>query len=357
VKRPGCIAVLLVGLFPWSPAPAHVLRNRGALDAVNRQLQGQVVDHTNNHGTDRRIWSPSLGQKRDLYVYLPPGFDPHLRYPFLLWLHGFAQDESSFLNDIAEPLDRAIAAGKLPPMIVAAPDGSLTGRDCLFSPGSFFLNTKAGAFEDFLMVDVWNFLMSHYPIRPEPEAHVIAGTSMGGGAAFNKAFKYPDRFRSVLGVFPPVNTRWEDCHGRYRAPFDPCCWGWRTDFSRKHEVMGRFYGIITIRQRAFTNPLFGRRLPPGTVDEISRNNPIEMLDLYDVQPGVPEMFIAYAGKDQFFIDAQVESFLYVTRERGLKVEVAYDPRGKHDRATALKFLPRIVDWLAARLGPYGPCGK
>lgn len=353
MKYHGWIALVLMGLAPWSYSSAHVLRNRGALDAINRRLSGQVVDYTNNHGTDRRIWSPSLGQRRDLYVYLPPGYDPCLRYPFMLWLHGFSQDESSFLKDVAEPLDRAIAAGKLPPLIVAAPDGSLSGSDCLFSPGSFFLNTKAGAFEDYIMVDVWDFVTRRYPIRPEPEAHVIAGTSMGGGAAFNKAIKYRDRFHVVLGIFPPLNARWLDCHGRYRSKFDPCCWGWRTEVGHRFEVVGRFYGIITIRQRDFVIPLYGRHPMDNVIEEVARENPIEMLVRYNVQPGDLAMLIAYGGKDQFFIDAQVESFLFVARERGLKVEVLYDPNGKHDRATALEFLPAIVDWLAVQLGPYG----
>ena len=94
------------------------------------------------------------------------------------------------------------------------------------------------------MQDVWDFVTSHYPIRPEPEAHAIAGVSMGGGGAFHTAIKYPDRFKTAVGFIPPLNTRWEDCHGRYMANFDPNCWGWRTDFSRGREVVGRFYLVL-----------------------------------------------------------------------------------------------------------------
>ena len=104
--------------------------------------------------------------------------------------------------------------GQLSPAIVAAPDGSLHGTDCMLSAGSFYINSKAGAFEDYLMTDVWDFLFTNYPIRPEPEAHVLAGASMGGGGAFNLAIKYRDRFKTVVGVFPPVNMRWLSCRGR-----------------------------------------------------------------------------------------------------------------------------------------------
>src|SRR5436305_1252541 len=83
-------------------------------------------------GADRRIWSEALGEGRDLYVYLPPGFDPRQCYPVVFWLHGIGQDEQSFLTDgVAEIFDRAIACGQLPPVIVVAPDGSRLGRPSL----------------------------------------------------------------------------------------------------------------------------------------------------------------------------------------------------------------------------------
>jgi S-formylglutathione hydrolase FrmB len=347
------MAVLLLALAPGGQARANVLRNRHELDRVNARLGGRVLDYTRNHGADRRIWSPALGERRDLYVYLPPGFDPCRRYPLAIWLHGFAQDESVFLRDVIVPLDRAILDGTVPPLIVAAPDGSLHGLDCYFSAGSFFLNSKAGRFEDFLMVDVWDFVTQRFPVRPEREAHAVVGVSMGAGAAYNKAFKYPDRIGVVVGLFPPLNWRWLDCHGRYRADFDPCCWGWRTDFDRRHQPIARYYGLITIRLGRLAGPLYSRG-DPQVLPDIIANNPIEMLAIHDVRPGQFAMYIGYGGKDQFNIDAQVESFLYVAHHRGLEPTVRYDPEGKHDRATALRFMPDIFAWLGQQLFPFGP---
>ena len=352
VKHAGWMTVVLLALTPWSSASAHPVRRFFELDRVNRQIAGHILDYTRNHGADRRIWSPALGQKRDLYVYLPPGFDPCKFYPMILWLHGHAQDEFVFLRDAIVPLDAAIQSGKLPPVIIVAPDGSLRGMDCLFSPGSFYLNTEAGRFEDYLMVDVWQFALRHFPIRPERGAHAVMGVSMGGGSAFNKAIKYSDCFGIALGLFPPLNLRWQDCHGRYRGNFDPNCWGWRTDFVHRRTIIARFYGI-PVHLRAIISPLYSRR-NPETLPAIVRNNPIEMLDLYDVRPGQFEMYVAYGGKDQFNIDAQVESFLFAARERGLEVGVGYVPNGKHDRPTAEKLLPGIVEWLAPRLAPFAP---
>jgi pimeloyl-ACP methyl ester carboxylesterase len=287
-----------------------------------------------------------------MYVYLPPDYDPNQRYPLMLWLHGWAQDEHSFIKYVVEPIDSAITSGKLPTMIIAAPDGSFKGKAGCRSAGSFFLNTKAGAFEDYVMQDVWNFMMLNYPIRPEREAHVIAGASMGGGAAFNLAIKYRDRVKVVIGIFPPLNTRWLDCHGRYMANFDPDCWGWRTDFSRGWEVIGRFYGLYTIHLRSAIVPLYGRG--PQVLGNVSRENPIEMIDSFCLREGELCMYVGYGGRDQFNLDAQVESFLFAAREHGLTVEVGYDPRGKHDAATARGLFPGVVQWLAPLLAPYSP---
>jgi hypothetical protein len=332
---------------------AHLLPRPFRLDRLNRKLCGKVVDHTRNHGRDNRIWSNSLGEKRDLYVYVPPGYDPANRYPLALYLHGFREDESAFLEEVVEPLDRAIACGKLPPIIIAVPDGSIHGVSCLASAGTFFINSKLGAFEDFLMKDVYPFVLGHYPIRAEPEAHLLLGVSMGGGAAFTHALKYRHCFKLVAAIFPPLNTRWVSCRGRYMDDFDPCCWGWREDFSRGHEVVGRFYGVITVRLRTVINPLYGRH-NPDTLALVSANNPIELLDRLDVKPGEMEMYVGYAGKDQFNLDAQAESFLYRARQKGLKVGVGYEPKGKHDVKTGLKLLPGLIEWLRPRLAPYSP---
>jgi S-formylglutathione hydrolase FrmB len=346
-----CGAVLALG-FSFAPVRAALGHNRVHLERLNQRLAGKVMDHTHNHGADRRIWSPALGELRDLYVYLPPGFDPDQLYPVILYLHGFQQDELSFLTLLVEPLDAAMATGKLPPAIVAAPDGSLKGRPSLTSAGSFFVNSNAGNFEDYIIQEAWGFVLHHYPIRPEREAHVLAGASMGGFGAYNLAMKYPDQFAVVVGIFPPVNLRWVNCHGRYMANFDPCCWGWRTTVDRGHEVIGRFYGLITIRVKRVLDPLFGKG--PEAIAAVSRENPIEMLDRLDIPPGLLEMNIAYGGRDEFNIDAQVESFLYRAKQRGLCITVEYDPKGRHNSATARKMLPGIVTWLAPRLAPYSP---
>jgi len=339
----GTGTLLLISLLV--PAEAGWPGHRHALDRVAARLCGQLIDHTHNHGADRRIWSAALCQRRDLYVYLPPGFDPSRRYPLGIYLHGASQDEQSYLEGPALAFDQAIAGGRLPPVIIAVPDGSLQGRQSLFRSASFFANTLAGNFEDYLEQDVWDFLVRTYPIRPERQAHALIGASMGGSAAFAHAIKYRERYNLAIGFHPALNMRWVDCHGRYRGNFDPFCWGWRTEL-RPNESLGRAKGFA-IRFKYLLDPLIGRG--PDAIARLSEFNPIEMLDRYDVRPGDVDLYIAYGGQDELNIDAQVESFLYCARQRGLKVDVAYDPHGRHDLQTGMRLFPAVIDWAAPRV--------
>ncbi|MBM4070987.1 MAG: hypothetical protein FJ271_18865 [Planctomycetes bacterium] len=321
------------------------------LYVVSRKLHGTLVDFTFNHGKDNRMWSRSLEQRRDMYVYLPPGYDPQLQYPIMILMHGFASDEQTIFR-IAPELDSAMVKGTLPPFIVAVPDGSLTGEPCLLTPGSFFLNSEAGAFEDFILQDVWDFMIRRYRIRPERNAHVLAGVSMGGFGAYSLGIRHREGFGVVVGVNAPLNLRWVDKQQRYFSDFDPYNWGWREQF-RPHEPVGRFMGgLLTIRVKHMLGNNFGK--DDEATQQVSAFNPIELIDRTRLRNGELAMYIAYAGQDEFNIDAQVESFLYVCKHRGLEIGVGYKADGKHDSDTAIALLPGVFYFLTPILSPYSP---
>ncbi len=356
-SAPRLAAAVVLALAAAAPAPAdcpllHPIAV-GRLDRVNRTLAGQVLDFTHNHGADRRLYSPALDQKRDLYLYLPPGYDGRTPFPVMVWMHGIGQDEKDFL-DIVNLFDAAIRDGTLPPFVIAAPDGSIRGRASLLNNGSFYVNSDAGRFEDYIVQDVWGFVRRNFAVRPEREAHVLAGASMGGFGAYNLGFKYRHEFGALVGIMPPLNLRYVDCHGRYLANYDPNCVAMRTEI-RPREVIGRFYGVVKVRSRQLIGPLIGRR-NPDAIAIISAENPIEMLCNYDIRPGEFAMFIGYGTEDEFNIDAQVEHFLDVAARRGIRPEVVAVPGGRHNRRTALAMFPALARWLAAQLGPYAPPG-
>src|SRR5438445_9795425 len=64
--------LIVVMVVAATAAPADAILNafricsREQVTKLNAKLTGRVLDYTANHGTDRRIWSPALGEKRDL---------------------------------------------------------------------------------------------------------------------------------------------------------------------------------------------------------------------------------------------------------------------------------------------------
>jgi S-formylglutathione hydrolase FrmB len=348
------IGLVLLALLPLGEVHAQGWRKDvNDVGLMNKKLYGTVIDFTDNHGTDNRIWSPALFQRRDLYVYLPPAFDPHQHYPLMIWLHGFCADEKSFLHHVVPLIDEAIKTGKLPPLIVAAPDGTLSGEPHPCKMGSFFLNSDAGDFADFVLYDVFDFVCAHYPIRTEREAHVLAGCSMGGFAAFNLGIKHREAFGTVIGICPPLNLRWQNSVGNYFSKFDPRSWGWRSEIGSGLSPIARFLDAgKRVNIGDWFEPLFG----PGNaaLNSIAAENPIEMVDAYQLRPRELDMYIGYSKDDEFNIDAQVESFLYLATWRGLSYSVGSVTEGRHCIHTFVKLIPAALDWLNPRLAPFSP---
>jgi hypothetical protein len=348
-------AVGLLALTAPAPAIVNAFRicSKHQVDNLNKTLAGSVLDYTDNHGTDRRIWSATLGEKRDLYVYLPPGYDGRTPFPVMFWFHGIGQDEKNFLF-IVPHLDQAIRCGQFPPCVIVCPDGSITGRPNLRNAGSFYLNSNAGRFEDYVMQDVWGFVTCNFAVHPHRGAHVLAGGSMGGFAAYNLGIKYRDRVGTVVGLLPPLNIRFTDYQNHRFPEYDPNTVAMREELQPCRPI-ARFYGVIVVREKRLTRPLVGARNPEG-IAIASRENPIEMLAAHDVRPGELAMFVGFAGRDEFNIHNQCKHFLDVARGRGLAVTSVEVPDGRHRTESGVKMLPELSAFLSRELAPFVPSG-
>ncbi len=69
--------------------------------------------------------SRSVGVKRKMVIYTPPGYPQDAKYPILYLLHGAGDDETGWTRKgaAAEILDNLYADKKLVPMIVVMPNG------------------------------------------------------------------------------------------------------------------------------------------------------------------------------------------------------------------------------------------
>lgn len=69
--------------------------------------------------------SKTVGVKRRMLIYTPPGYSPAQKYPVLYLLHGIADDERAWCDrgsaDVI--LDNLFAADKAIPMVLVMPNG------------------------------------------------------------------------------------------------------------------------------------------------------------------------------------------------------------------------------------------
>ena len=320
------------------------------LDHLNRKLAGQVVDQTQNHGSDNRICSPILGRPRDLYIYLPPGYNPANAYPLIIFLHGADVDEHDFLDpgDLKD-LDRMMATGEIPPAVIAAPDGTYQGRNRLTSTHSLWVNGLGGRFEDHVVQEVVPYMMANYSIRPEREAHGLLGISAGGFGAMGIALKHRDVFSAVATLAGPLNMRYYTAQGRYGDNFDPATYRTRTEY-KPNQIIAKFYfGFLRRKVKDFIAPVYGTG--PDVLAKIKRDNPADLLKSTDLQPGQLQMYVNYAGLDNYNFDAQALSFVWLAERRGVRSDVVKVPRGRHNLPYIESQEPKGLYWLGEHLLP------
>ena len=345
------VALALV-FVATSAVPAQgQLFDRFKLDKINRQMAGQVVDFTHNHGADRRIYSPILGQPRDLYVYLPPCYNPAKAYPLIIYFHMAAVDEHWFVGSARlRELDAMIQSGEFPPVIVAVPDGLIEGENKFHAPHSMFLNGVRGRFEDHVISEVLPFMTSRYSIRPEREARALLGSSAGGLGASSLALRHPDLFGAVATVGGLHNLRYDTCSGDYRENFDPLTYRWQENYD-PNKLVAKFYlGLTRVRARKFLEPVFGNDVV-AVRGEIAAVNPADILFTAPISQGRPAIYINYAGHDNFNFDAQAESFIWLARSQGIHVDAEVDPKARHNLLYFRRNHILAYHWLASHLLP------
>lgn len=346
-------AVTLAALLaPAAPARAQLafLKRNQNLDKVNGRLCGRVLDYTENHGADRRIVSPILGQPRDLYVYLPPGYNPAKAYPLIFYFHTAYVDENVFIAaNLLSRLDGMMARGEFPPAVVVCPDGLIDDTRPSTGPHSLFINGVSGRFEDHVLQEVLPFVMTNFSIRPEREAHAILGLSGGGFGAMSLALRHRDLFATVATLAGPLNLRYDNCQGNYFANFDPATYRESVTYD-PNRVVGRFYlGLRKTRAAKYIAPVFGEG--PEVVGRIAAVNPADQLAATNLAPGELSIYVNYPGKDNFNFDAQAQSFAWLAAQRGVSVTLDPAPHAGHTVPYFKANHTPAYRWLATHLLP------
>jgi enterochelin esterase-like enzyme len=177
-----------------------------------------------DHGKLERVDydSTTIGVKRWMEVYTPPGYSKDKKYPVLYLLHGIGGNEVHewTRNGAAHVIiENLIADKKIEPMIVVFPNGNATtnaaggargGRGARGGGGDPAAMAGDGwgkNFEGDLLNDIIPFIGSHYSVLGDREHRALAGLSMGGGQSLDFGLGHLDTFAYVGGFSSAPNTR------------------------------------------------------------------------------------------------------------------------------------------------------
>jgi enterochelin esterase family protein len=197
------------------------------VDPVNPLLKtsygsvGQSLLHV--PGPDPLVWEPGdgprgtvhhhfykstlIGDKRDFFVYTPPGYDAGRKepYPIFFVLHGLGDDAAAWLNVGAANviLDNLINSGKAKPMIMVntlgygTPDGPRGAMGAAMIP----------AFARSLVEEVLPQVEKMYHVTKDRRLRAIAGLSMGGAESLYTGLHNIDKF-AYVGSFSGAFVMW-----------------------------------------------------------------------------------------------------------------------------------------------------
>lgn len=142
--------------------------------------EGRVEKH--------RFKSVTLGNEREIAVYLPPHYSPRAKpYPLLVVF-----DEDSYLSLVPTPtiLDNVISEGRIPPIVALLVGNAPGARDTELTCNRDFSRA--------LVTDLLPWAHGLYNFTGDPRYSVVAGSSAGGMAATCSGLWHPDAFGNVL---------------------------------------------------------------------------------------------------------------------------------------------------------------
>src|SRR4051794_15742972 len=162
-----------------------------------------MIVHTlldSSHLAGNLLGDPS---ERDLFVYLPPGYEESdRRYPttYLLQAYGTtaaemmppATDGERWRPPLEDVLDPVFGRMGVRPMIVVIPDGT-----CRYGCGQWVDSPVTGNFESYLLHDVVPHIDETYRTTTYAASRGLFGFSSGGFGSWNVGSRNPDVFGAM----------------------------------------------------------------------------------------------------------------------------------------------------------------
>jgi enterochelin esterase-like enzyme len=189
---------------PWPPAPKVLLAAPEAEPAATPHPRLRL---------HRAFASQTLPGKRDLIVYVPPGYDRHpdRTYPVLYLQDGqnLFDPRTSFIPgrtwEVREHADEAIRAGEVEPTIIVGIYNTehrlaeyTHERDWQHGGG------EAAQYGLTLTREILPFIASRYRVRTDRDSTGLGGSSLGGLVSLYLGLRYATWFGKLAVLSPSV---------------------------------------------------------------------------------------------------------------------------------------------------------
>lgn len=248
------------------------------------------------------VVATELGNRRDILVYLPPGYLEHANACYeVLYLNDGQEHEALGLH---ETLARLTAARRIRPILVVAiptNDNRLHEYGTAVAPNRQGLGSLAAPYTRYVINELMPRIESEFRVCP---GATISGVSLGGLSAFDIAWNHPERFAAV-GVMS--GSFW-----------------WRAAEDETQIDAGKRIAHALVR-RATQSPPFRLWFQVGTRDEVSDRDDDGVID---------------AIQDTLELMAELRAI------GGADADLAYvEVRGgRHDYPTWARVLPEFLIW-------------
>ena len=150
--------------------------------------EGYIKNVPHGAVAQRYYWSETLGEMRRLHVWTPAGYEKKAdKLPVLYLIHGGGDNDASWpgVGAAGWILDNLLAEGKIVPMIVVMPNGTIN------------VQNEVPPFAQDMVTSIIPFIESNYNVISDKAHRAVAGLSMGGMETMEVAFTHPELFDYV----------------------------------------------------------------------------------------------------------------------------------------------------------------
>ena len=153
--------------------------------------EGYIRDVPHGSISQRWYWSETLGEMRRMHVWTPAGYEKSKKkYPVLYLIHGGGDNDASWpgVGQAGWILDNLMAEGKMVPMIVVMPNGTIQTQDVM---------GEVPLFAEDMVKSIIPFVEANYRVKAKQRYRAMAGLSMGGMETIETTFRHPELFAYV----------------------------------------------------------------------------------------------------------------------------------------------------------------